>query len=946
MGPGAPTGALVGRAAEVSTLRALERGQHGHTAAALIVADPGMGKTRLLAETADLLRGRRVLRMVGFEPERQVPLGAAVPFLRDLGEPGPDGVRLQALLTEGGPAAGSLEPVRVFEATYRTLCELGEPVIVIDDLQWLDELSRGLAHYLMRAALVDSVGVLMVCATRPGADSAAFAGSMRGLFGDSEHYVEITLGPLTSAEGAELAQVLRPGLSPALAGRISSAAGGSPFWIELTVRAGADPDTPSAAIPGLLRALSSDAVGCLAAVVVGARPVETAELAEVLAWPEDRVLAALSELVNRDVVSSYAGAYRTAHDLVREAALMQLPSEHARHLHRRFADVLRRRSDGDLQILMEALEHGSAGGTASMRLALDIASSPQRRVLGQSGLDRLAAIAESPSADGVERLALDAELAALADEVGDHESALRRLARLSESLPTRAARASAALRAARHALELGRSSETAALLARARHDGAHDAWTHVGADALESNRLAWLEHDAQAASTYRVAAVSAARELFAQAGSLESLPGAARLAYAEAIEAESLSHLMADEMDEVLEVADEMVEVTRGMGERHLEARLFSYVALRNLNRWPEAGDRVVAVMHDARQQVYPGIAATAGYDLALVAYHLGRVAEARQLHEDARRLGERIDASFELEDTWLCGLRSLIEASAVNWKTAMASLRQQAEREQNPHCRLVLRQRAAQWSARFAAASSHDLVEELLDFAQADARAADCVRCSAELQLVAAEALARVGDGASTRALLSRWDERWPAPNPRAQFARLRARAALAATEDDDEAPALLGALISTANAAGTRLEELWGLIDLGTVLARRDKAAASEAWSDASRLAAELGAVSELSLVGQRLRDVGVRPPGRARRPAPDDTPVAGLSPRELDVACLAIRGARNIDIAHTLFISPKTVEQHVSRVFAKLGVHNRAELGSRFADQLQAAAERTEK
>jgi DNA-binding NarL/FixJ family response regulator len=59
--------------------------------------------------------------------------------------------------------------------------------------------------------------------------------------------------------------------------------------------------------------------------------------------------------------------------------------------------------------------------------------------------------------------------------------------------------------------------------------------------------------------------------------------------------------------------------------------------------------------------------------------------------------------------------------------------------------------------------------------------------------------------------------------------------------------------------------------------------------------------------------------------------------LSRRETEVARLAARGARNTEIAASLFLSPKTVEQHLSRVFTKLDVRNRAELGARYADQL---------
>jgi DNA-binding CsgD family transcriptional regulator len=59
--------------------------------------------------------------------------------------------------------------------------------------------------------------------------------------------------------------------------------------------------------------------------------------------------------------------------------------------------------------------------------------------------------------------------------------------------------------------------------------------------------------------------------------------------------------------------------------------------------------------------------------------------------------------------------------------------------------------------------------------------------------------------------------------------------------------------------------------------------------------------------------------------------------LSRRELEVARLAASGARNAEIGESLFIASKTVEQHLSRIFAKLGVRNRAALGGRYGAEL---------
>ena len=59
------------------------------------------------------------------------------------------------------------------------------------------------------------------------------------------------------------------------------------------------------------------------------------------------------------------------------------------------------------------------------------------------------------------------------------------------------------------------------------------------------------------------------------------------------------------------------------------------------------------------------------------------------------------------------------------------------------------------------------------------------------------------------------------------------------------------------------------------------------------------------------------------------------AALTPSELRVAELAAAGMTNRDVAATLFISPKTVEATLSRVYRKLNIHSRAELGRRMSE-----------
>ena len=53
--------------------------------------------------------------------------------------------------------------------------------------------------------------------------------------------------------------------------------------------------------------------------------------------------------------------------------------------------------------------------------------------------------------------------------------------------------------------------------------------------------------------------------------------------------------------------------------------------------------------------------------------------------------------------------------------------------------------------------------------------------------------------------------------------------------------------------------------------------------------------------------------------------------MTPQELQVARLVARGDSNRDAAAALFLSPRTVEYHLHKVFRKLGVHARAELAA---------------
>jgi DNA-binding NarL/FixJ family response regulator len=76
------------------------------------------------------------------------------------------------------------------------------------------------------------------------------------------------------------------------------------------------------------------------------------------------------------------------------------------------------------------------------------------------------------------------------------------------------------------------------------------------------------------------------------------------------------------------------------------------------------------------------------------------------------------------------------------------------------------------------------------------------------------------------------------------------------------------------------------------------------------------------------RELRRLGRRVARTGRRGAGEEG-VDALSAREREIAELAAGGKTNKEIGGTLFLSEKTVEGHMSRIFAKLGVRSRVEL-----------------
>jgi DNA-binding CsgD family transcriptional regulator len=126
-----------------------------------------------------------------------------------------------------------------------------------------------------------------------------------------------------------------------------------------------------------------------------------------------------------------------------------------------------------------------------------------------------------------------------------------------------------------------------------------------------------------------------------------------------------------------------------------------------------------------------------------------------------------------------------------------------------------------------------------------------------------------------------------------------------------------LFAGLPSPLGAARARLE-----------LARAHTGSAPQVAVDLARRARTeleaLGAVREADAAAALMRTLGAK--GRA---GPRDYGV--LSRRELEVLRLVGEGLTNGEIAARLFISPKTAEHHVGRLYSKLNLRTRTEIAA---------------
>jgi DNA-binding NarL/FixJ family response regulator len=145
-----------------------------------------------------------------------------------------------------------------------------------------------------------------------------------------------------------------------------------------------------------------------------------------------------------------------------------------------------------------------------------------------------------------------------------------------------------------------------------------------------------------------------------------------------------------------------------------------------------------------------------------------------------------------------------------------------------------------------------------------------------------------------------------------------------IALAEGREDASELLQTAVNVFAALGQRLDAARTRLDLARSLAVISPEVAVDTARHAQAELEALGAVRDADAAAALMRSLGAK-----SRAGPRATSL--LTRRELEVVRLLEEGLSNREIAERLFISPKTVEHHLSRIYSKLGVRTRTEAAS---------------
>jgi DNA-binding CsgD family transcriptional regulator/tetratricopeptide (TPR) repeat protein len=880
---------LIGRDPETRLIEGLlEDARNGTSAALLIRGEAGMGKTAVLEQLAEG-SSMRTLRCAGVQSEHDLPFAGLEQLFRplhDLFERLPD-PQASALGSAFGLASNPVDDrLLLGVATLSLLAEAAEdaPLLcLVDDLQWLDGPSA--QALLFAARRLDAEGVVMLFAVR---DDPADWFEAPGL-------PHLTLAPLAESASRELvARRLGTALSQAAQEQLLREAAGNPLaLLELPVHelGGGEPTG-----------------------------VEAAFRARVLRLPdESRRLLVLAVAMN----SEEAGSWTELGRLAQVSPTARRPAVDAGLV-----------GEVDAIVFRHPLVRSAVFNTAS-----PAARAEAHRLLAVSATDslmrasHLAAAAQEPD----EGLAAELEqAAAAATRRGAFASAagvLVRAADLSTDLDGRARRLIAAAQAYLEAGDADASSRIAdRALACARTVPDQAALTAVKSGLELQRGTPGVAYDLLVAAARSVSQLDPARALDLQAQAIVAsfVAGWPERAFAE---------------------AREFLEDLPSTGTPYERFLRFSLEAITTTGETRKAArDKLLQELELGTAARDFRIAACAG----IVGVYLGEVARTHELI--ARAVASaRLAGSFNVLPQALLGLarlnvftRNFGEAEECategieitrqfgqqNQETGFSAMlvRCLAARGDIAKCRVLAEATLRRALAHGISSAADDVrlglaeLEILLGHGASaleliEAISQPLLRLVAVPYLVEASVLAPDSDPPLAAVdVLAAYAEQSRDPLVLGVVARSRARLATSG----EVAESLFLEALRHHTEHTNPFERAWTALAYGEFLRRAQrKRDARVQLRDALTTFEGLNALLWAERARSELAASGIT--ARRRDPATVDT----LTPQELRIAKLVASGASNRAVASQLFLSPKTVEYHLRKVFLKTGVASRIEL-----------------
>jgi len=738
-------------------------------------------------------------------------------------------------------------------------------LVIVEDAHWADAASLDIIRYLARR--IDRLSALLVVSYRDEelGDDHPFRRLVGALAGPS--VVRIELEGLSDRAVTELAAAA--GLDP---GPVVAAVGGNPFYLTEVLAA------PGAAVPPSVR----HAVRARFASLPAACQASLERLAVVPAGAESWLVrslvedpAALEPAERRGMLVAAQGRFRFRHELARRAVELSLPSTRRMDHHRRVLAAL------------------AVGGAEPSRLVHHAVAAADEQAVAHNA----AAASRDAAGSSAHR-----EAAAFARLALEHQALFDRLevARLHGL-------AAAALYARNQFGEAAEHADRAVAI----WDQSGSAPLELGEALLVSARMSTLTADP---ATARAKALRSLDILEALGPSRALALCYSTLGAQDCLQARFEPAL--GWLKQALDLAERLGcrdVVSHALGYRGVvRASLGDDGGLADLERAVEEADRLG----------HGDYLTVAAHNLAVLLLRTGQVREAGRYLD----LGERAAREHAL-DTALFRIEAqqchvlLLQGS---WDEAERRLRRLLERAEDPGANLV---NPLAFLGRILARRGDPEAAALID------RSWRLASATGEDQKMAVAAGARIewawisGDddavrriGAELLEVAVRAQHRYL----RAETLRYLRRVGEPVEPFDGCLPPFAAGISGDWAAAAAGWERIGNPYHQALELT---EAPDLEVALRGLAMLDRLGAVATASLVRRRLRRGGTRGIPRGPRAATRANP-GHLTDRQLEVLALLAEGSTNAEIAARLYLSPRTVDNHVAAVLARLGVSSRQE------------------